>query len=115
MPICDAHKDVTTADDFITPEGFAQISAGFTSQGYAAPDPDIGLDFEPLPLCGDKKAECRNPAVVKVIWIFPGEASAGLLVCSEHLPDVRRILIEHSPAPGVHREEFDLVPRDLWR
>lgn len=116
VPICDVHKGLASVDDFVTPEGFAMITAGFTAKGLAAPSPDVGLEFDPLPKCGAGKPDkCPNPAVVQVIWNFPGEGGASLVACSEHIADVRRVLIEHNPAPNAERQEVNLVPVDLWR
>lgn len=113
MPVCDVHKAMANVDDFCTPEAFVQIAEGFIAKGLVAPDPDVGLDFEPLPKCGDKNG-CENPAVVQIVWNFP-EGGAALLICAEHVADVRRILIEHNPGAGVERQEVELVPQELWR
>lgn len=113
MPLCDVHKALANVDDFCTPEGFAMISAGFQAKGFAAPDPDVGLDFDPLPTCG-AGSTCSNPAVVQIIW-QADDGGASLRVCAEHLPNVRRILIEHAPGEGVERQEMYLVPQELWR
>jgi hypothetical protein len=114
MPLCDAHKALASIDDFCTPEGFAQITAGFVAKGLAAPDPDVGLDFDPLPTCGADGSNCTNPAVVQILWQAE-DGAASLRVCAEHLPNVRRLLIEHAPGQGVERQEIVLVPEELWR
>lgn len=119
MPLCATHKDLVTIDELVTPDAFAKITDQFRALGRVDPDPDIGLGFDELPKCRGSKVrpKCSNPAVVQVVWqgFSNSKGSVSLLLCSECLPDARRVLIEVNPAPGLDRQEFNIVPQELWR
>ena len=105
LPHCDEHRAGVTAESFVTPQGYAQIVAGFRQGGFAAPDPDIELDWEPLPACS--KNGCTSPAVVEMVASVEG---SHLLVrpCAEHLAEFRRLQLEG--LLQLEYQEVEIIP-----